>query len=435
MNNIIKLALIAHDFPPYNVGGSQRPYLMAKALAEEGIEVFVFTLKEEYYNKTRLNFEYNFNQYSNIHIIRTDIDKKSIFNNSSHYFSLVDDIASRWKKHLIIKIKENSKSVPFDLLLFTCPPFSLAKHAVSVSKETEIPFALDLRDAWSQWIMTPYASYLHYKILIITEKKVIEKAAFVSSTSQQQIKDFKEVHKTNFNNKFIYAPNGFIDFVDQSKEDDSLKVKIIYTGSFYFNPYSQALQTKKWYQKKWYQILQYLPRLEDWSYRSPLYFFKTLELLISKYPKLASNIEVVFAGQKPDWFERMVADHNLQKHVNHLGFINKKEVQLLLKDANYLLITSSKIPNGKEYSVAGKTFEYIAYQKPILAFVNEGEQKEVLKKTQIAHIFNPDEIVENVVRLKSIMENEINLDINHETCNQFKIPNNFSQLIAKLKNL
>ena len=88
----LKIALIAHDFPPYNVGGSQRPYLLAKALAEVGIDVFIFTLKEKYYNGERLNFEYDFDQFSNIKIVRTDIDKKSMFNTNSHYFNLVDNV-------------------------------------------------------------------------------------------------------------------------------------------------------------------------------------------------------------------------------------------------------------------------------------------------------------------------------------------------------
>ncbi|MGM0582485.1 MAG: glycosyltransferase [Bacteroidota bacterium] len=430
----MNLAIVAHDFPPYNVGGSQRPYLMTKCFLEAGFDVTVFTLEKEHYPSEKLNYIINEDK---IKIIRSGIEKKkdSILN-TGHYFNLTDNIAKRWLTNLITTIKKLHQKSPFDFLLITCPPFSLASHAQKLSNKVGIPYILDFRDAWSQWILAPYPTYFHYRRLIQIEKRAIKKAVLVTSTSNQQIDDFINLHGDNLKSKFIYTPNGFQEYQDLSKlKSKTNKIKIVYTGSFYFNPYSQSLQSKKWYQKRWYQWLQYLPRIEDWSYRSPLYFFKTLSKLIKEKQHLSSRIEVVFAGQKPDWFDQMVKDYSLQENVKHIGFLNKIEVQSLLDEANYLLITSSKIPGGKEYSVAGKTFEYIAYQKPILAFVSEGEQKDVLKKTGLAYLFNPDNIEENVSKFKLILENNTSLEINQKACDQFKIPNNYTKLISNLKNL
>ncbi|PTB96661.1 hypothetical protein C9994_06390 [Marivirga lumbricoides] len=428
------IALVAHDFPPYNVGGSQRPFLMSKSLMEAGMEVTVFTLTNDSYPSEKLNFKID---ESKLKIIRTNIQpqKHSIFN-KGHYFNLTDDIASRWLPHLIKAISRQHQESPFDYLFITCPPFSLAAQARKLSEKVGVPYILDFRDAWSQWIMTPFPTYFHYRRLLQIEKKAIQNASFISSTSHQQINDFIKVHGKALKSKFIYAPNGFNEYVGTTiSNSDNDKIQIVYTGSFYFNPYSQSLQSKKWYKKKWYQWLQYLPRVEDWSYRSPLYFFKALNNLILQDQYFSSRIEVIFAGQKPDWFEQMVMDFNLLGNVKHIGFLDKTKVQPLLDQSDYLLITSSKIPGGKEYSVAGKTFEYIAYQKPILAFVSEGEQKEVLKKTGLAFFFNPDEIEENVSKFKLIFENKTALEINQKGCDQFKIPNNHIKLISNLKDL
>lgn len=432
----LRIALIAHDFPPYNVGGSQRPYLMAKALADVGIAVTIFTLNTEFYDSSRLNYEFDFNQYDNINVIRTKIKERSRTYNGSHYFKLTDDIASRWEPYLYKAIYKTHQEAGYDYILFTCPPFSMASKANKLSGKLKIPYILDFRDAWSQWIISPYASYLHYKILLQIEKKAIEKAVFVTSTSNQQIEDFVKIHGRKFKNKFVYAPNGFKNYEQNTVPNTSgNKIRIVYTGSFYFNPYSQDLQKKKWYQKKIYQWLQYLPRTEDWTYRSPLFFFKSLQKFLLENQQFSEQIEVIFAGQKPDWFDQMVNEHHLQKVVKHLGFIDKKGVENLLIEANYLLITSSKIPEGKEYSVAGKTFEYISYQKPILAFVSEGEQKTVLNKTGLAHIFNPDNVEENVFKLRSVLKGNESLKINKLACDQYKIPNNYANLLSKIKNL
>lgn len=429
-----KIAIIAHDFPPYNVGGSQRPYLMAKSLQSAGFKVTVFTLNPSEYPTDRCNFKIG---EPNFEIIRTPIQsKKNNFFGDGHYFNLIDDTASRWMPYLKQAINIQHQKSPFDYLLITCPPFSLAAQAKKLSEKVGVPYILDFRDAWSQWILTPFPTYLHYKRLLHIERKAIQNAVFISSTSYQQIDDFNSLHGKNLNTKFIYAPNGFQEYQDFTcAKTESNKIKIVYTGSFYFNPYSHSLLSRKWYQKRWYQWLQYLPRIEDWSYRSPLYFFKALSKVLKENQHLSSRIEMVFAGQKPDWFDQMVRDYSLQENVKHIGFLNKIEVQSLLDEANYLLITSSKIPGGKEYSVAGKTFEYIAYQKPILAFVSEGEQKDVLKKTGLAFLFNPDNIEENVSKFKSILENNTRLEINQKACDQFKIPNNYAKLISNLKNL
>ncbi|WMN07698.1 glycosyltransferase [Marivirga arenosa] len=430
----MKIALIAHDFPPYNVGGSQRPYYMAKSLVEAGIDVVVFTLNTNSYPNNKLNFHID---ESSLKIVRTKIqpEKTSIFS-KGHYLKLTDDVASRWIPHLITAINYQHQESSFDYLIITCPPFSLSARAQKLSEKTGIPYILDFRDAWSQWVMTPYPSYLHYRRVLQIEKKAIDKAVFVTSTSLQQVNDFAKIHGHYLRGKFIYSPNGFEEYQENTKANSNNNcIRIAYTGSFYFNPYSQSLQSKKWYQKKWYQWLQYLPRIEDWSYRSPLYFFKTLRRVLKKNQYLSSRVQVVFAGQKPDWFDEMVKNYCLQEVVQHIGFINKVEVQDLINQADYLLITSSKIPDGKEYSVAGKTFEYIANQKTILAFVNEGEQKDVLRKTGLAYMFNPDNIEENVLKMESLLKSKTKLDSNKEGCNQFKTPNNYANLIFKLKNL
>src|SRR5690606_14312108 len=106
-------------------------------------------------------------------------------------------------------------------------------------------------------------------------------------------------------------------------------------------------------------------------------------------PELFDRLEIIFAGEKPVWFDPMVKDADL-KNVTHLGFISKTEVKKLIASADYLLITSSKILNGNEYSVAGKTFEYLASGKPIVGVVCDGEQRDVLEKTGNAIILNPD---------------------------------------------
>lgn len=431
-----KIALIAHDFPPYNVGGSQRPYLMAKALATAGFNVVVFTLFEKHYSKEKLNFEYEFKKFNNIKIIRTDIkikDKKK--RKESHYLNLVDDIGGRWFAYLTSAIESEHAIEKFNLFLVTSPPFSVAKIALKLSKNFNLPFIFDMRDAWSQWILAPYASYFHYWLTKRLERRVLKKAKFVLHVSNQQLNDLKGIHKNVDFSKFLYVPNCFVDFKSTSSDQNGEKLRIVYTGSFYYNPYSQSLQNLPWYKKKWYQWLQYLPRKEDWSYRSPIYFFKILNEIRNKDNNFLKNIEVVFAGDKPDWFDYEVQKMNLECCIKHLGFISKKEIEELLHTADYLLITSSKVVGGREYSAAGKTFEYMSFLKPLIGVVCEGEQKDLLSKMGSAIILNPDNVAESAEKLTGNLKITTPLKPNLDFYSNFRFPNNFNPLIKELKNI
>ena len=65
---------------------------------------------------------------------------------------------------------------------------------------------------------------------------------------------------------------------------------------------------------------------------------------------------------------------------NCIGFryLTANPYLLFQETCDALLITTAKQLDGKYYSIAGKTFEYIQMQKPIVAFLFDGAQKDLL---------------------------------------------------------
>jgi len=429
-----RVGLIAYDFPPLNSGGAQRPFQMVKSLVNEGFDLTVFTLNEECYNSSNLSFSLAEEDLVGFNIVRSGLRKLSWIDkiHESYYFNLVDPIGDRWFINLLRAIESQNKVQKFDYLIFTCPPFSLAKIALKVNKRLAIPYILDFRDAWSQWNIAPYASKLHYNMLLRLERKCINNAYLIAYTSVQQFQDLLKAHKLLPTKKFIYVPNGFKQYLDLP-EYNSDDIVITYVGSFYFNPYTNNLSKKKWFQKKWYQLLQYNPRIEDWKYRSPYYFFKIVHEMLMIYPSLKNKLKLVFIGKKEFWFDEMVDEFGLKGIIEHNGFIEKKNVEHFLTKSDYLLLTSSKITNGRNYSVAGKTFEYISMKKPILGVVTEGEQKDLLEKSGIALLIDPDQSVQSGILLGEVLStNKGKYILNKEYCDSFHYPNNFKMLIQNL---
>jgi glycosyltransferase involved in cell wall biosynthesis len=182
-----------------------------------------------------------------------------------------------------------------------------------------------------------------------------------------------------------------------------------YVGSFYYSPVARKQMLKPWWKKRAHRILQYIPHKQDWLYRSPYFFFKAMKQFNSAYPDLEKRIKVKFAGKKQDWLQEMIREFGLEQQVTLMGEISHKESLLFQRECDALLITSAKQFGGRDYSIAGKTFEYLQMQRPIIAFVCEGAQKDLLENAGTALLCNPDNTEESVKQLAELFNGQISL--------------------------
>lgn len=392
----MRIILLAIQYPPLNVGGSFRPQRIASGLVGLGVDVTVVTLNENALNREFQN-PLNVEVDPKVSVIRTDIDPIGPFEgiNNTYYFSLVDTFARRWKPHLLSVFERlHSENKPYDALMVTAPPFSMSKLGMQLAKIINVPLILDLRDAWSQWNIFPYATKVHYLLTKRLEFKMLKKAELVTITSPQTKADLLRIHRSLDPSKFHLLYNCFDAFFEEKQlsahEDGPLKVG--YIGSFYYDPVAREKQFSKWYRKKPWQYFQFVPRKEDWLYRSPYFFFRSLQALFEKRPGLKGKLIVNLIGNYPPWVSEMISTFDLHHTVKIGKPLTHEKVESFLMEQDYLLLTSSKVIDGSDYSIAGKTFEYLASGKPILAFVAEGAQKQLLEETKNAVICDPDDL-------------------------------------------
>lgn len=422
---MVNILFIAYEFPPLNRGGTQRPLKFVKYLKESGINPIVLTLHPESYPLVYDQFHLDeetfleINEVADIHLVKSDnIIKKyqgKLNGFLSIYFSLVQKEAEGWRPYLLPVIERIMAEKNIQAIYATAPPFSIAPLAAELAKRYHLPLILDLRDAWSQWIMQPYGSYLHYRLLLRLERKCLKAATAIVGTSDQTISDFKELHPQLSPEKFHLIPNGYDENVPDfniKPPRDSGKFRIGYVGSFYYNPISRKKLLTPWWKKKGHHLLAYAPQQEDWLYRSPYFFFRALAALREAAPEAFHKVEVVFAGSVPEWLPGMIVEFSLQDQVQLMGRINHQESLAFQKQCDALLLTSSRVIGGEDYSIAGKTFEYITMGKPILAFVAEGAQKRLMQQTGLAVICDPDEVEKSAFLLADLMDGKISFKPN-----------------------
>ncbi|MBN2894206.1 MAG: glycosyltransferase [Bacteroidales bacterium] len=420
---------IAYQFPPLNIGGAFRPLKFVKYFNDFEIKPIIFTLSPENFSQIYKNKEPDYNLLTDIDHVEKEIinvttddlltKRSSKFQSFTQiYFNLTKGSEhKKWKNYFFKATEQALLKYSPKVILVTAPPFGIVELAVKLSKKTGVPLIIDMRDSLSMWISQPYGSFLHYKFTLIKEKSWFNHAKKVIAVTQQMINDWKTVHPKIHEGKFEVIPNGY----DNEILFDDIVVKptdkiftIGYVGSFYYNPESRNLMFKSWHQKRFHRKLQYTPRKEDWLYRSPFFLFKTLNFLFKNNTELKSKVIVKFAGAKPDWLEQMISRFGLNDNIEHLGFLPFEKIDKFQDSCNALLITSVKVIEGEDYCIAGKTFDYISSQKPILGFVTEGSQKEFIENSRTGIICDPDNIVESANILKKIFDEGVTLKPNKE---------------------
>lgn len=442
-----RILYVAFEFPPLGGGGVQRSLYFTNLLPEFDIDPVVITSDLESFQRTVPNpiDEGLCEEISEkTEVIRIPTEGHLLSRQASGDWRMKirqfltptpDGVASTWEEGVKEQISGIINSVQPDAILVSVPFFSLAQLWQGIAKARKIPFILDLRDAWSQWCIAPYFSRWHYLRLVRYERKVISDSMLTVTTSEQTRQDLFRTHPELSKQNVVCIPNGYpriIDKFDSLIYTPGSKVRISYVGSFYYHPPSRDLIMSKWWQRKAHQYLQYTPHKEDWLYRSPHFFLAALKELLILEPELADKIEVSFAGKSPSWLKEQIQHFGLASNCKILGYLSRSEAIKLEERSDFLLLTSAKLIGGRDYSIAGKTFEYFERRKPILSFVCEGAQKDLLEASGCALILDPDSPRLNAEILQGVFKSGINLNPNDAFLQTFSRKNLSGKLAEEI---
>lgn len=441
----MKIIIIAYEFPPLSAGGTARAFRFANFLPNYDIKPVVFTLHPASYLEVfenpktdaaklnQLDPRVELIQVKSENIISKKVNK--IRNFLQTYFNFHKGVEAKyWKKNLNIEIDKYLVNNSVDCIYVTAPPFSVLTLAKRIANKHKLPLVVDFRDPMTLWTINPYGNYITYLLTKLNERSILRAASAIIATSEVTIEDMQSLHPNILKEKFHYIPNSYEGTIhyEPITTKTSNKITIGYVGSFYYSPVSRNLILTPWYKKKGHRLLQFVPRKEDWLYRSPCFVFKAFSELIKNYPEYKNKIILKFAGKKEYWFDEMVKDEKLEDIVEHIGWLSHSDSIQFQKQCDWLLLTSAKVINGLDYSIAGKTFEYIKLQKPILGFVCNGAQKDLLESTGIAKTFNPDEIESNSEMLLKLFSEKIYLTPNEEFISSFTSENQTKRLASIL---
>jgi glycosyltransferase involved in cell wall biosynthesis len=407
--------MVAFEFPPMATVGVHRPVRLAQHLPQHGITPVVITTDREsvpQWSGRRPDDSLVASLPPGLAIHRVPSPRppgpRSLWRRRLHHLLSNGDEAGRcWAPQLEVAWDRVVGETRPDAVYVTAPPFSVLPVVLRLARRTGLPLIADFRDAWSQWCHNANPSWWHYRAKLNQERKVVEGAAAIVGVTRQLVDDLHGVHPHADAAKFHALPSGYDTPLATPQRRDrtgSAGAFVIgYAGSFYYSPEMRASVMEPWWRKKPLHWPQYSPRHEDWLYRSPYFFFRALARLFERRPELRQRIRVRFAGDHQAWLDQQAAEFGVQDVVEKIGRLSHSECLEFEASADALLMTSMKVVGGRDYCIAGKTFEYLATGRPIIGIVTAGEQRDFLLSSGAARVADADDADASATAIEEVV--------------------------------
>ena len=259
-----------------------------------------------------------------------------------NYF--IPDARVSWVKNVVEELKNSSAFAKADTLITTGPPHSvhlIGFHLKAYHKYLDLEWIADFRDPWTtigyhkSLRLTKKAAAKHLKL----ESEVLTSADQIIVTSPSTKSEFR----TKTSKPITVITNGY-DLDPNQIEQPEGKFTISHIGTL----------------------------LAD---RNPLVLWKALADLTKEHDGFKSDFKLILAGNVSSEIIDSIEGVGLQPFLKLEGYVSHDRAVDLMNNSQMLLLIEIDAPETKAI-IPGKTFEYLASRRPIIAMGPNGSDIE-----------------------------------------------------------
>ncbi|MEY3048904.1 MAG: hypothetical protein RL365_942 [Bacteroidota bacterium] len=336
---MIRVLILAYDFPPYVSVGGLRPFSWFKHFKEFDVEPIVIT--RQWGNTYGNNLDFVAPGWSKECVIEESLEGTIIRtpytpNLSNRLLLRFGEKRFRWlrkvisayyevqqfffivgpKKEIYKAAKSYLNQQKVDVIIATGEPFVLFHYAHKLGATYNLPWIADYRDPWTpnlknqNWLIKNFYSILENRISS-KAKLITTVSSFVETQIQKQVA----------NAKFSIIPNGFDDQamkLIENLEQDREMLRIGFVGTIY----------------EWHPLIGIIETMNRWVAKFPdrkieLHFYGTNKnefisrLVKNQYPKLIDAVVTHPKLPNQQLLEKL-ASHNVLLLFNYYAFMGTK---------------------------------------------------------------------------------------------------------------
>ncbi|MEW6582622.1 MAG: glycosyltransferase family 4 protein [Actinomycetota bacterium] len=276
------------------------------------------------------------------------------------------------------------RAQPFDLIYASCSPFESAVAAMRLARRTGTPWVVDLRDPWALNEMIIFPTRLHRWFELRRMGRVLRAADAVVVNTPEARKLLLARFPALRSRPVSVIPNGWdaADFAAPAPERSDDRFRIVHAGYLHV-----AMGRSERRRRLLRRVLGGSVPVDVLT-RSHVFLMGALDLLAGRRPDLAPLIDVRFAGPVTPEVREVAEGRSVS--VTFLGSVAHADSVALVRSADLLFLPMQNLANGRRASITpGKTYEYLASGRPILAAVPSGDTRDLLVRAGNALIADP----------------------------------------------
>ena len=369
----VRVAYVAYHFPPFGGGGTQRSLKTVVHLPEFGLDPVVVTGPGRASGRwTPRDESLSAELPGGLRVLRVPGPEPEGGRQWRHW----------WQNGVKGELRSLENA---DVVHVSMSPFSTAEAAAHVSVETGVPWVAELRDPWALDEMLAYTTKLHRSLEARRMRRVLSSASSIIMNTPEAAARAKAAFP-ELVERIMVIPNGYdsADFAHPLRAREDGKFRIAHTGYLHTEELRRTLRSEV---RKLLggEILDV-----DFATRSHLYLVEALRRLVQAEPRLRDVIALDLAGVVSPDDPLAAAD---LEFVRFLGYLPHAESVALIRSADLLFLPMHKIRSGARAGIVpGKTFEYLATGKPILAAVPEGDARDFVQAAGTGLVCDPDDV-------------------------------------------
>jgi len=364
---------ITYFFPPLGGGGVQRVLKLVKYLQPLGVESVVVTVKPGGYWVEDCSLAEEIPD--RLELIRTSsgglpaiferlrrarkpgragVRSSSLFASLRSLSSLVliPDQFVGWAPFAYRAARKRIAEGGIDVVVTSSSPDSSHLVGLALKRRTRIPWIADFRDPWTRRISFSAPTRAHEKLHRYLELEVLRGADRIVCTSGKTMEDFIRRYPEVGAGKYHLVYNGY------DPEDFAAVEPARPAGPGGF-------------------VLLHAGLLSHRRTLGP--FLEGLKELLRRGREWTRELKAVFIGPVESANIGMVKRAGLEDHVEFAGPLPHREAIGRMLGADCLVLIEAPGSRGG-LIIPGKTFEYLACRKPILALVPEGAASELIRE-------------------------------------------------------
>jgi|GEM_PF-576313 len=402
-----RVLLISFYFPPAGGGGVQRSIKFVKYLREFGYEPVVLTISEAACRALHCGSDDSLasDVPDDLEVVRTELGDRWRVRERLHRVRLLGPAAfflypwfwelhAAWYRPALRAARARLARRDIDLVFCTCGPYTAARVAARTAREFGLPWIVDMRDGFTlgQW---PFPSVLHRRLARRLEGRLLSRANRVIFVGEEMRRTYLNTFPSLEPDRTAVVDNGYDpdDFAAPllGRTDD--KLRLAYVGTLRAVPPPMSHEPRV---KRINPFRRLLCTGEDLVDRGPVDATALLQGLREagrQRPGLFEDMDLRFYGQvnDPERFDATVAALGLGQVVRRLGPVPHTDAVAAMRAADVLVhLAARRRGRARNYVIGGKTYEYMAARRPILAIGGPSEGIDYCVRSGLGRACEPE---------------------------------------------